>query len=116
MIHLMIDDKRDPGVHFDVPGDGGCEIARTFTIGVDLLKINEYHTLFLDHDLGMGGCTVAGVSRNGEHVMNWLEENLDRMPMHVTLLTANPSAGQRMWTGLGRWVERGWILERDWIR
>lgn len=115
MVHLMIDDKRDPGVHFDVP-EGGCDIARTFQAGLELLQTNEYHTLFLDHDLGLMSYAADGQERNGEHVMNWLEEYPKHMPLHVTLLTANPSAGQRMWTGLGRWMERGWILERDWIR
>jgi CheY-like chemotaxis protein len=117
---LLIDDVRVPeyiqdpdnGVHPDYKnyseGNHEITIARSGEEGVILLGKNEYDVLLLDHDMGTYNMTGMGVIR-------YLEDNLDRIPKRVYLVTANSVMGPIMLEHLQRWFKDGRIERYEWI-
>lgn len=76
MKSLLIDDMRD--IDSDV-------VARTFDAGIEALKSQTFDVLYLDHDLG-----DSDPNKTGYGIMKFLEENPDRMPGRIVLVTSNP--------------------------
>lgn len=76
MKSLLIDDMRD--IDADV-------VARTFDAGIEALRTQKFDVLYLDHDLG-----DPDPNKTGYGVMKFLEENVDRLPGKIVLVTSNP--------------------------
>lgn len=74
MYTLLIDDFRD------VPCDA---IARTGEIGVELLTMNCWDMLCIDHDLGAG---ISGYAV----IVQMLERDDIRKPERVQIVSSNP--------------------------
>lgn len=58
-------------------------LCRTFEYGIMALNLmGPWDTLILDHDLG-GTAT-------GYDIVKWLNNNLDKYPTHIEIITGNP--------------------------
>ena len=82
---LMIDDVRTIK---------NAVIARNYKEGLDYLQHGGmWDILYLDHDLGD---FVNGQERTGYHILCWLEEHTQYLPQKIIVITANPSAREKM--------------------
>ncbi len=82
MKSLLIDDMRE--IDADI-------VARTFDAGIAALQAHKFDVLYLDHDLG-----EDDPNKTGYGVMKFLEENPDRLPGKIVLVTSNPVGRQNM--------------------
>lgn len=79
---LLIDDMRNLEADY---------IARTFEDGIMALdKMGPWDLLLLDHDLGQED------GKDGTGIVNWLEQNTNKMPKEVRIVSSNPVGRNRM--------------------
>lgn len=97
---LLIDDMRTEAVIYNQYGFKPTHIARTFDEGIEALKDWNWDILYLDHDLG-----DPDPNKTGYGIMKFLEENRDRLPSEIVLVTANPVGRQNMMAVIKRIYE-----------
>lgn len=112
---LLIDDVREPEWVKDPDNPGemysqlNVTIARTAEEGIEMLKVESWVTLLLDHDLGPG--------KNGMDVLRFLEENFTiDSPGRIYLVTANIIEGPKMLEIIQKWQKDGRLEKVGWIR
>ena len=77
---LLIDDQRT--IYVD-------RVARTFVDGIKALtEEGPWDVLYLDHDLGE--------EKTGYDILTWLEQNMDKRPGKIVLVTSNIVGRDRM--------------------
>lgn len=89
---LLIDDMRN--IEATV-------VARTFAEGVIALKSEIFDVLYLDHDLG-----EDDPNHTGYGIMKFLEENPDRLPKEIKLVTSNPVGRANMQVVINRLYQK----------
>ena len=67
---------------------------------IELLKVNNYDLLCLDHD--MGGVFEAPGEGTGYEVALWIQQHPDRAPRKILLHTMNNVGASAMMLALGR--------------
>ena len=80
--YLLIDDERN----YDAD-----RVARTFEDGIKALQEERWDVVMLDHDLG-----DPDPAKTGYGICNWLENNPERQPDIVQLVTSNAVGRDRM--------------------
>jgi CheY-like chemotaxis protein len=114
---LLIDDVRSPSDIEDgdivngktyAQNKHSIEIAKTAEAGTYALSHNVYDILLLDHDLGEG--------KNGSDVLDFIEQNPEKAPKTIRLVTANIVAGPLMLNRLNKLKNKNLIKECSWIR
>ena len=104
---LMLDDLREPWIYKnpingDALGVHNVQVVRNYQTAIEQLSIKKWPMLLLDHDLGE--------EKTGYDLVCWLEQNPDRIPRYVYLITSNPVGAKNIGVVLDQFKDKNLLI------